>query len=370
MAKKRKKANGISRQRRAASTGSGQARQAGPPQNNTRQQPAKPQNRNVPAQDCFDNLPARKPPAAMQWQEEEKRRAQQQNRQKQQAGKKKPGKKHNALPVEKPAQPVPGKEKKKRRPISAAKRRRNRRIAAIAFVAVLIVVGAVISMNVLFKIEKFEIEGETTYTQQELETAFGHEAGESLFSFNAKQSEAAIEKSLPYIENVTIRRRLPNTIVFRVEPAAERYYAALSNGQVVVMSTSRKVLRITDAIPEGLSFIHGVEEATAVPGTLLALADEEKAATLNELLAVLDNAGVEGVNWVDVASPGSLSFRWQGRFTIVLGTKINMQQKLEYAMLLLTDTEQSEFTETDSGTLDVSTYPPEAHYRPGGGEMW
>lgn len=258
----------------------------------------------------------------------------------------------------------------RKKQVSTAQRRRNRRLATIAFVGVLIIAGIFISMNVLFKVEKFEVEGESVYSQQELETAFGVKTGVSMVSFNAEKSAREMEKTLPYLEHVTIRRRLPSTIIFRVIPAVETYYIALETGKFVVLSAEQKVLRIADEAPENVTFIHGIGEGTAVPGSTFVVEDTEKKDALNELIAVLNKNQIEQVAWVDVASPAALSFRWQHRFTIVLGAKTNLQEKLDYAMLLLTDTAQSGITEGDSGTLDVSMYPPEAHYRPGDGAVW
>lgn len=161
---------------------------------------------------------------------------------------------------------------KKKKPVNPARRRLRRRVAAVLAVVVLITGGAWLSVNLLFKIEKFELEGESPYTVEQVAAAFGLGEGDNMYGFSVGGAAERITTSLPYIEAVNIRRRLPSTILFQVTGAAEGYAVPCDEG-VAVLSTQRKVLRVVDAVPEGLVRIEGLEGIAAEPGQPLALTE-------------------------------------------------------------------------------------------------
>lgn len=267
--------------------------------------------------------------------------------------------------------------KAKKKPISSAKRRRNRRITAVVLTFLFIAIGILVSVRLIFKIEKFSVvlpEGEQMiYTEQEVEQAFGGTMGEGLFAFNSKASEEKIETALPYIDTVKIRKKLPNTVEFNITPAHETYYVELSDesGGVAVLSSSLKVLKISDTVPDNTIYLHGAGNVTAVPGTQIVFEDTAKAAALHTILECAAQEGISEVNWIDLNNVGGLSIRIQNRFTIVLGSTVDLNAKLKYAVLLINEPSQSELAPTDAGTLDVSAYPSgNASYRPGNGARW
>jgi hypothetical protein len=198
--------------------------------------------------------------------------------------------------------------------------------------------------------------------------AFGGEVGDNLvFSFNAGSEEESMQRQLPYLEQVRIGRRLLNTIVFHVTAATERYYVPWDDGYII-LSDKCKVLAVQDSVPEDLILMTGLgEEATVQAGELLMLGSEEVQEAMNVLLEALAAHDLaQGMTAVDVGDAIHMSFVWQGRITVQVGSKSNIQAKLDYAYILLTDTGQSGLTEADKGTLDVSGYPtsPNAVFSP------
>lgn len=285
--------------------------------------------------------------------------------------------------------PEPVRERKPPKPVNPAKRRRNRRIAAILGIVVLIGAGLWFSFGMLFKIELYSVQGESPYAKEEIVAAFRPEEGDNLFSFSGKTEADKIEEQLPYIEELTIRRRLPSTVVFQVIAAEEKYTMKKDKGYAV-LSTTRKVLRFADKKPGGLIEIRGLENVVVEEGNPLANSGDvqkpvilddsssssattkDTAATgdsdtiveaadpielLDTLLLALETSGIEDVNWVNVEDDLNLQFRWDKRITVKLGAKSNLEEKLEFVKVLLTDPEQDEIKKNDKGTLDVSAYP-------------
>lgn len=75
--------------------------------------------------------------------------------------------------------------------------------------------------------------------------------GENMFQFSAAQKEKSMVVSLPYLERVEIRRRLPSTLVIRVEPAVETWCAQSDSGWLT-LSDGLQDMAIGETQPEGL----------------------------------------------------------------------------------------------------------------------
>ncbi|MDL2293971.1 FtsQ-type POTRA domain-containing protein [Ruminococcaceae bacterium OttesenSCG-928-D13] len=164
---------------------------------------------------------------------------------------------------------------KRRKPVNPARRRFQRRLMAALLIIGLIGGGVVLSVNLLFKIGGFELEGEVPYSVEQVATAFGHGEGDNMYGFSVSAAAGRITQSLPYIEDITIRRRLPSTIVFKAVPAEEAYCLPWQDG-CAVLSASGKVLRLADSAPGGLTRIDGLEGLEIEVGLPLALTEAAK----------------------------------------------------------------------------------------------
>lgn len=347
----------------------------------------------VPGPDAFDNLPKRSPPPSMQNQFQEVETRVSASGQ----GGTKPktqgqGKKSSSAQSKPP--------EKKRRRVSPARRRRNRRVAAVLGIILLIGAGVWFSTSVLFKIKDYTVVGDSPYTAEEIIAAFGREPGENMFGFGKSAVQSRMERMLPYISKVTITRKLPDTIVLKVTAAEEKYVVPL-NGKYAILSAERKVLRIADDKPEGLTGIQGLVGVQAEPGTKLSVepqeapskpvedastadgsgaegdgdaesvllqgvqADEntqsnagaERMDSFELLLAALHKANITDVTWIDVEDPLNLKFAWQDRIVVNLGNKAALDEKLVLVNHLMIDPATRKIDETEHGVLNASAYP-------------
>ncbi len=154
------------------------------------------------------------------------------------------------------------------KPAKPAKRRRQRKIMAAIGLLFIIGIGVWLSVTFLFKIQRYDVRGESPYTQQELVAAFGYSVGDNLYGFSAENVQQRMQAALPYIETISVGRRPPSTVVFEVTPAVEVYYLKISQ-EFVVLSESYKVLRKAQTEPTDLIKIEGLEYIRADVGSQL-----------------------------------------------------------------------------------------------------
>ncbi len=82
----------------------------------------------------------------------------------------------------------------------------------------------------------------------------------------------------------------------------------------------------------------------------------ERLAVLQQMLQLLSASELQGVSWINVQDTLSLSFGWDERITVLLGTQNDLEQKLETVVVLLSGTEQERIGPADRGTLDMRYY--------------
>lgn len=80
-------------------------------------------------------------------------------------------------------------------------------------VAVALTMGA----TVFFQVETVAVTGNSRYSQEEIIKAAGIQTGDNLFRMNKFQIAHQVLQGLPYVEEITIRRSLPSTIVITVK---------------------------------------------------------------------------------------------------------------------------------------------------------
>ena len=238
----------------------------------------------------------------------------------------------------------------------ARKQRRRRSIFTAIGVGASLLLGLFLSVTVLFKIETIavEINGESTYTQQQVVQALGVAVGDNLFGFQDEKTADALQQNLPYLENVTIKRKLPGGVEVLAQPAVE-CYALNSDSGWVVLSETFKVLRISAEIPQGLTLVLGAQALAPVAGQAMDLGDAERLQALQSLTQQLSAQAFLPVSEIDLTDTLELSFLYDGRIRVLLGTSNELAEKIEWAKYLVTPENPQSLGETERGTLDVSS---------------
>ena len=247
----------------------------------------------------------------------------------------------------------------------ARRRRRNRNLLAACAVVLVLSIGIVLSFTVLFKIKTIEITGDLPYTQEEMLAAFGRKAGDNLFSFKAQNTQQAMTAALPYLESVTVNRRLPDKVEL-VATAAVETYMLNSNAGWLVLSASFKVLRIEAQPPTGLVLVLGADAENPATGAPLALTDAEKQQALRTLTQTIGAQGFPSISEIDITNALELSFLYDNRIRVLLGTVNELDAKIDWAKYLcLPGTGEESRAATDRGTLDVSSRNAEGRLKAG-----
>lgn len=232
------------------------------------------------------------------------------------------------------------------------KRRKKTAKAWLAVLLVLLTTTIILCLTVFFPIKEIRITGQSQYTQEEVLSASGLEVSQNMFLFLQGNVVQQIEKELPYVEKVKIKRILPGTVCIEVAPASEVY--SYSNGtEYYVTSAAGKVLRKSDQSAENTAVIKGVAMDAALPGDTLKFTDTSTKDLMQDLTKWIQNYDLP-LTEIDLTSTVNITVVVEDRIRVNLGTQIDMVYKIAHMAESINNLKSD-----THGTLDLSSWSRE-----------
>lgn len=259
-------------------------------------------------------------------------------------------------------------------------------------IVVAVVVALTAGLSVFFKVEKVVVYGNKAYSAWTVQEAGGIETGSNLLSLNNTRACGKIMAALPYVDNVRIGIKLPDTVKIYIEEIDVAYAITTRDGTNWLMTSGGKVVeQIDSGTASGYTKIEGVylddpkpgqqavaletvQEATPATeaGGAIAPTEEEDAlviitgaARLAAALSILEqlerNDIVGEAASIDVRSLSNIELWYGQRFQVKLGDANNMDIKIAWMKKAV-----NQRSEYDMGILDVSftTWPDRVGYTP------
>ena len=255
-------------------------------------------------------------------------------------------------------------------------------------VVIAIVVAVTLGLSVFFKVEKVVVYGNKAYSAYTVQEAGGIETGSNLLSLNNTRACGKIMAALPYVDNVRIGIKLPDTVNIYIEEIDIAYAITTKDGTYWLMTSGGKVVeQIDSGIARSYTKVEGVyldnpvagqqavaqetvQETTAATEDGLAATEEvpvtvTAAARLNAALTILKelekNDIVGEAASIDVSSLNNIELWYGQRFQVKLGDIGNMDTKIAWMKAAV-----NQRNDYDMGIMDVSftTWPDRVGYTP------
>lgn len=255
-------------------------------------------------------------------------------------------------------------------------------------IVIAVVVAFTLGISVFFKVEKVVVYGNKAYSAWMVQEAGGVETGTNLLSLNNTRACGKIMAALPYVENVRIGIKLPDTVNIYVEEIDIAYAIQTQDGTNWLMTSGGKVVeQIDTGTAKGYTKIEGVYLDSPAPGqqavALETVQETEEtepgsdgpaetappvitgAARLNTALMILSelekNDIVGDAASIDVSILNNIELWYGQRFQVKLGDSANMGIKISWMKSAV-----NQRSDYEMGILDVSftTWPDRVGYTP------
>lgn len=238
-------------------------------------------------------------------------------------------------------------------------RRRSSYSAPVVFV--LVVLGIIFVMSILFRVSDIQVVGNVHYTDEEIIRAIDIEPGDNLFFFNRFAAFARVYSKLPYIENGSVERQLPNKVIITVEETTALAYLELGEEQWTLDRNCKVLGKAAAGETESLVPVVGIAPGTLLIGEQMQTEDQnvETVEFLADVLYQIEERGLyTDVQRVNFANPRSPEFSYGDKYTVVLGSRNNLERKFGMFVSVLEMLKAG-----DVGIIDVSDGQT-AHFSP------
>ena len=243
----------------------------------------------------------------------------------------------------------------KRKPLSPMQRKLIRVLSYGAIITVVLIVGIVLSLTVLFKTQVYEVTGCTKYSESEIAEASGIGRGQNIFLAPKHSAEKRIKESFPYVEDVHVGFKIPDTIKIGVEEAVEGYMIKLSDTEYLLVSTKGRILDKTDNNNGNkLPIFIGPKPVTGEIGDYVSYEDETLVDMVDSITQTFADNGYQGITEIDATDMADISFTYDNRIKIKLGIPEDLSYKIRTAMTIIEDKLDKNGSDTSKGVLDVS----------------
>lgn len=220
--------------------------------------------------------------------------------------------------------------KKKNAEIRRRKKKRTLRRMLLVFMFFISVLTTLALKLDYFNIKAIKVVNNNNVSEEAVLKLSGITYGNNIFYINTSKSKTNIRTN-PYIESVTIKRRLPNRIDIVLKERSASNYCVKGNSCLIFDSTGR-VLDEKDKLEnEKLLLVYGVNEDRAQVGEKLPV-EERKIKLINDLAELFRyNTSDVIFTSIDVASLTDVKI-YSNNVCIKIGSADKLQDKLNKAI--------------------------------------
>lgn len=251
-------------------------------------------------------------------------------------------------------------------------RRRNRGRFGFLYklLSTLIIFAAILAgCVVFFRVNTMVVEGNNRYTAEEIIAASGVQQGDNLFTLNKSKMVSQILTRLPYVDDLSINRKLPDTLIFYVTESVPVAWIE-SGGTYWLLDHRCKILEAGDSsITQGLPEVIGLTPVDATVGNRLTVNPEEqnKLDRLREFFAAIAGRQMTGslTSFIDLSSENEIRFGYGDNLTVIFPLNGDYDQETYELKRALESMDERGIPRT--GTLDQNYEGRETHLLP---ERW
>ena len=210
------------------------------------------------------------------------------------------------------------------------KPRRHSSISA-PLMFIVVIVATIFVMSVFFRVSDIEVTGNTHYTDEEISRVFA---------------------KLPYIEEVSVVRKLPNKVTIEVVESTALAYIKLGDERWTLDHNCKVLGKAADGETGQLVEVSGISPGTLLIGEQLTTADGDTAVVeqLAEVLYQIQERGLTSyISLVDITDTNDVQLSYAGRYTVKLGNSSGTEHKFGMLVSVV-----AKLGAEDVGLIDLS----------------
>lgn len=243
---------------------------------------------------------------------------------------------------------------RRKKPITQKQLKIRRILIYSSIFAAVLVIGVVLSLTVLFKTEKIEVEGDKYYYEDQIIAFSGVELQQNIIVGAFSSTPENISANLPYVEKAEISFSIPDTITIKITDAVPSY--VIKNGdKYLLISSKGRILDSIDSNEDKLPELKCDKLKSTKAGDYVSFNDENVPDILEDVSESLNANDVKNITAFDVTDTANITLEYDKRITINIGLPEDIDYKIRTAMMIINEKLDPNNTGTIAGKLDVSS---------------
>ena len=222
-----------------------------------------------------------------------------------------------------------------------------------------VIAAIVMSVTVFLKVATIEVSGLTKYEPSDIIATSEISLGDNMFMVNKFEVANRILETYPYIEQIKIRRRLPDTFTFEITERTPAAYIECDGSLWLIDKKGYLLEAVSELGDLKIPKISGAMVLNPNAGDELVLENAEQLVPLKELLSSIETSGMsDKIVRIEIEKLYAVNLVYGDRFMVNLGDTSEIPRKIEMLRAVI-----EQLTEFDKGTINVSAIK-EARFRP------
>ena len=216
-----------------------------------------------------------------------------------------------------------------------------------------VVAAIVLCVAIFFRVQRVEVKGNRIYSADQVLDVSGVESGDNLLTVNKPAVAGNIYARLPYVQTVSVYRKLPDTIVIQIQESEIAGLVKSDTGSSWYINTSGRVLGSSVEVFDGQVVELNGFTITAPNVGEDAMATQGQEDNLRVALSAL--SGLEGTGLIQMVT--SIEAEKSFDVVVVCGDRYEVQvggeDQMEYKLWCLQSV-MEELDEYETGIIDVT----------------
>ena len=248
---------------------------------------------------------------------------------------------------------------KKQKTILRKKRRIRNFLRFLTFIILIVACSIFAFVSPIFNIKEISVENNDFLSKDTIISLSELSTGQNIFKINKNNIARKIETNA-YVENVKIKRKLPNKIILEVTERNRDYNVEFLNGYAYI-NKQGYILEISEQKCENIPILKGISTApeNIVAGSRLDEKDLLKLETVIEIMSISKNYEIDSkITSIDITDENNfILYIEEEKKEIYLGDKTNLSSKILYIPTILSENKGKEGTIYLNGNVNDGFQP-------------
>ena len=219
---------------------------------------------------------------------------------------------------------------------------------------VVLLIGVILSLTVLFKTEKIEVEGNSFYSEDQILSYANVALQSNIFVGKMTATPDKIAEKLPYVESAKVDFVVPDTIKITITDAVPSY-VIINDGKFLLISSKGRILDVMADNSSNYPVLSSSSLKNTTVGDYVSYSDENVPVILEEISDSLSKNEFKGITGIDVTNTANIKLVYDNRIAVIIGLPEDIDYKIRTAMAIITEKLDPNKTGAIYGTLDVSS---------------